>query len=76
MTIDSESFLYRLQYELPRHLFVYDLCPLLLSELAIGFTHLELHECEHWRRSTTPKQRSLGTDLAMRNGVMGNFVRV
>jgi hypothetical protein len=40
------------------------LCPLLLSELAFGPRYLELHECEHWRHSTTPKQRSLGTDLA------------
>lgn len=48
MTIDCESFLYRLPYELPRHLDVYDVCPLLLGELAFGLRDLELHECEHW----------------------------
>ncbi len=36
VTINSESFLYSLPDELPRHLNVYDLRPLLLSELAFG----------------------------------------
>jgi len=59
VTIDSESFVYRLPDELPRRLNVYDLCPLLLSELAFGLRQLELHECEHWRYSSTPKQAPL-----------------